>query len=212
MRIEGTLEYNNNGTITKETFLIDTAAPSSDITRDQYDATAYALFGKTIFQDIIKVEKGIPVIVLEFVYREKKITVIRQPRHWYEDSMGALCPAAEKSALKTETEEYLDLTPEKYYNLLKGYLPITYHDFASLPRKRIMQKYRCPICGNTERVEIRVMEHDNRTVEPYTLLCFDSYLDYFACYANCDAFACTTCGFVSLFAPGIARFVKNNFN
>ena len=66
MKIEGTLEYNNNGTITKETFLIDTASPSSDITRDQYDAVAYALFGKTIFQDIIKVEKGVPSIILEY--------------------------------------------------------------------------------------------------------------------------------------------------
>ena len=64
MLIEGYVRYIINGEIEREEIRIDTSEKSAGISEDIADVVSFALFGKTVFRDIPREDKGIPYIVL----------------------------------------------------------------------------------------------------------------------------------------------------
>ena len=73
-----------------------------------------------------------------------------------------------------------------------------------------MNNYKCPICGNAENVKINLLEVDQPYKENRTLLCINTTEAGVFGVANCETYACTNCGFVSMHALNLAQYVKKN--
>ena len=73
-----------------------------------------------------------------------------------------------------------------------------------------MSDYKCPICGNKEKVKINLLEIDQDYKADRTLLCINTTEAGVFGVANCETYACTNCGFVSMHALNLAQYVKKN--
>ena len=131
MIIKGFVEYNNNGAFAKKTVDVDTESNCSKIENDICDAIAYALYGKTIYNDIVRPEVGVPFIALNIEYNSKAIYIARQPEYIRATNLGSIYLAKGLYSIKTEAMEYVSLQDEEYYSILKDYIDITFEEFAS---------------------------------------------------------------------------------
>ena len=130
MLIYGTIEYNNNGSITEEKLKIDTANTDSSVSKDVYDAVAFALYGKTVFQEIVRLEKGVPMIALQITCNGKSVRIVRQPQYVRETALGSTYLTKELFSLATEETQFDSLSAEKYYEIIKAYIDMAYEDYA----------------------------------------------------------------------------------
>ena len=130
MLIVGTIEYNNNGNISEEKLRIDTANSDSSVSKDVYDAVAFALYGKTVFEEIVRPEKGVPMIALQITCNGKSVRIVRQPHYVREAALGSAYLTEELFSLATEEMQYDSLSAEKYYEMIKDYIDMSYEDFA----------------------------------------------------------------------------------
>lgn len=134
MLITGTIEYNKNGTLTEKHVGIDTSVKPSSLERDICDAVSFALYGKTVFCDIVCAETGVPLITLNIDCKGKSVYIIRQPQYLKETHFGNTYLNQELFALKTQDVEYESLSAEKYYALLGDYVDLSCDEFASYCR------------------------------------------------------------------------------
>ena len=134
MHIKGTVEYNKQGAVTDEKFEIDTNKKETGISKGAYDAISFALFGKTVFHDIIEPEKGVPLIILEITCKEKAAYVVRQPEYIKETHFGKKYLNKELFSLKIGDVEYKSLSDEKYHDLLKECIDMSFDDFSAYCR------------------------------------------------------------------------------
>ena len=142
MIIDGYIEYNNNGILTEKNFNIDTSIVADEKDCDICDAVSFALFGKTVFNEIVQEEKGVPTISLKIQNKGKSIEVFREPEFWQKTFFGSVYLSEEEFGITTEndkystnelaleTGEYKPLTGEKYYALLNDYIDISYDEFV----------------------------------------------------------------------------------
>lgn len=128
MKIEGIIEYNNNGAISNIDVNVDTSTSLSKVDKNVLDAISFALYGKTIFNDVIN-EKGVPLIALNI--KDKGVYVVRQPEYLRETHFGTKYLRKDVYSLRTDNEEYESLTEEKYYSLLNNYVDISYDEFVA---------------------------------------------------------------------------------
>ena len=130
MLIKGTIEYNKNGYLSEENINIDTTKKNSDVSRDVYDAVAFALYGKTIFQEIVRPERGVPLISLHITSNGKSAMIGRQPQYVKETALGSIYLTKELFSLATEETQFDSLTAEKYYEIIKAYIDMSYEEFS----------------------------------------------------------------------------------
>ena len=130
MLIFGTIEYNNNGNISEERLKIDTANTDSSVSKDVYDAVAFALYGKTVFQEIVRPEKGVPMIALQITCNGESVRIVRQPQYIRETALGSTYLTKGLFSLATEEMQYDSLSAEKYYEMIKDYIDMSYEDFS----------------------------------------------------------------------------------
>ena len=130
MIITGTIEYNNNGSLSEKKVNIDTAKKNSNVSRDVYDAVAFALYGKTVFQEIVRPEKGVPMIALQITRNGKSVRIVRQPQYIRETALGSTYLTKGLFSLATEEMQYDSLSAEKYYEMIKDYIDMSYEDFS----------------------------------------------------------------------------------
>ena len=128
---KGFVEYNNNGALAKKTVDVDTELDCSKIENDICDAIAFALYGKTIYNDIVRPEVGVPFIALNIEYNSKAIYIARQPEYIRSTHFGSTYLAEGLHSIKTEAMEYDSLQEEEYFSILKDYIDITFEEFAS---------------------------------------------------------------------------------
>ena len=134
MLIKGIVEYNNNGAVSEEKINMDTTALRVAESKDLLDAVAFALYGKTVFQEIVRAGKGVPLISMEINDNGKTFYVVRQPEYLRETAFGNRYLTKELFSLKTEDAEYESLSAEKYFAMLKDLISLAYEDLISLCR------------------------------------------------------------------------------
>ena len=132
MFIKGIVEYNDNGAVSEEKIDMDTTMLRVGENKDLLDAVAFALYGKTIFKEIVREGKGVPLICLEIKDKGKTFYVVRKPEYIRKTAFGNKYLTKEMFSLKTEDAEYESLSDEKYYTLLKELISLSYEDFVSL--------------------------------------------------------------------------------
>lgn len=130
MLINGSIEYNNNGVRAEKEVYIDTSQFTSELDHDICDAVAFALFGKTIFREIVQSDKGVPLIILNIKNKEKMAHVVRQPEFLRKTELGSTYLAKELFSIKIENVEYDSLEEKRYYELLSDYVDISYDEFS----------------------------------------------------------------------------------
>ncbi len=128
MKIKGTISYWDGSEVkvaieSEEQF---SAAGDQDI----IDAVSYALFGKTVYHEIIHPKKGPPLIILSIENNGREVYIVRQPQYPRETHFGTKYLSKDVCSIKTEKEEYDSLDPEKYYMMLDEFLDISEDDFA----------------------------------------------------------------------------------
>ena len=128
MIIKGIINYNNNGVLTDKTVEIDTDKQYQDISEDVCDAVSFALYGKTIYRDIINTDTGVPTIILSVECGGKTVYIVRQPQYIRETNFGTRYLSKEVLSLKTDQEEYESLSEDKYYKLINKYINISYDE------------------------------------------------------------------------------------
>ena len=131
MLIKGFIEYNNNASFKKIAVDFDTEKDCSQMGTDAFDAIAYALYGKTIYNEIVRPENGVPFIALNIECNSKAFYVARQPEYSRKTELGTTYLTKEILSIKTESAEYDSLSEEEYYEILKEYLDISYNEFVS---------------------------------------------------------------------------------
>lgn len=131
MIIKGVIQYNNNGKLTDKEVYIDTTIINAQIDLDVCDAVAFALYGKTVYKDIVREDIGVPFIVLDVSSGDKNVHVVRQPEYDRVTHFGTKYLAKELFALKTEKEEYDSLSSEHYYALISDYVDVSFEEFIN---------------------------------------------------------------------------------
>ena len=131
MIIKGFVEYNNNGAFKKITVDFDTEKDCSPLEANICDAIAFALYGKTIYNEIVRPEMGVPFIALNIECNSKAFYVARQPEYSRNTALGTTYLTKELFSIKTKSAEYDSLSEEKYYEVLKEYLDISFNEFVS---------------------------------------------------------------------------------
>ena len=132
MIIKGFVEYNNNGAFKKITVDFDTEKDCSPLEANICDAIAFALYGKTIYNDVVCHEAGVPFIALNIECNSKAFYVARQPEYMRKTDLGSSYLAKELFSLKTETKEYDSLQKDEYFNILKDYIDMPFEAFVSI--------------------------------------------------------------------------------
>ena len=66
-------------------------------------------------------------------------------------------------------------------------------------------KYKCSMCGNTHYVRLNVIKINDDGNNNDSLLCFELFENGMWGYANCEALACTECGYVSFIAHDLVK-------
>ena len=134
MIVQGAIEYNNNGVLTRKNVDIDTSKNNS-CEKDVCDAISFALYGKTVFNDIISSEFGVPLIALTVENNGGVVRVTRQPQYTRITHFGTEYLSGELFILETKDAVYDSISSEKYYELMKEYADKTYEEFASYCRE-----------------------------------------------------------------------------
>lgn len=132
MKIDAFIEWDWNGS--QEEASIDTSEKCSGISADVYDAISFALFGKTLFRDVVDPEKGPPFIFLTITCKGKNVCVARKPQYMRETAFGSRYLTEELFSLKTDEEDYPSLSADRYYELLKDHIDMTFDDFSAYCR------------------------------------------------------------------------------
>ena len=132
MIIKGLVEYNNNGALTEKRFEFDTTSKSAKPDYDICDAIAFTVYGKTIYQNIINPDLGVPFISINLECNGKIANVVRQPEYLRRTAFGTTYLTKEIFSIETENTEYNSLSCEKYYELLKEYVDISFDEFVSI--------------------------------------------------------------------------------
>ena len=130
MRVKGFIVYD----MLEETRVdFDLQIDNSLATQDKavVDAVSFALFGKTIFNDIFA-KKMVPYVILEICDGKENICLVRQPEYIRTTSMGKECLRKGVFSIKIGELEYDGLSSDKYYELLNPHLNISYEEFKSL--------------------------------------------------------------------------------
>ena len=130
MLIKGTIEYNNNRKLIERQVCIDTNVKSSTIDHDICDAVAFALYGKTIFSDIVSSDKGLPTVFLKIDCKEKSVYTVRRPQYQKVTHFGTKYIEQELFSLKTKDAEYKSMSDEKYYALIGDFVDLSYDEFV----------------------------------------------------------------------------------
>ena len=134
MIIEGHIVYNKNGVINDKTIRIDTSLQSSEISEDIADAVSFALFGKTVFRDIVREVTGVPFISLIIDCNGNETIVQREPAYSRETHFGNRYTSEELFSLHINDTDYDKLSKEKYYELLNGVIDMSYDEFAAFAK------------------------------------------------------------------------------
>ncbi len=113
---------------------IDTSKKPSGISEEVCDAVAFALFGKTIFRDILDNKKGPPFILLTVDCKGKTVNLVRKPKYMRETGLGTQYLTKELFSLKTDNDDYPSLSAARYYELLKDHIDMTFDDFSEYCR------------------------------------------------------------------------------
>ena len=109
---------------------IDTAKINSNVSREICDAVAFALYGKTVFQEIVRPENGVPMIALQITCNGKSVRIVRQPQYVRDTALGSTYLTKELFSLATEEAQFDSLSAEKYYEIIKAYIDMSYEDFS----------------------------------------------------------------------------------
>lgn len=131
MFIKGTIEYDNNIALTQENFIIDTSKKDSDVSEYTYDAVAFSLYGKTVFHDIINDEKGLPAAFFQITCNGKTAHIARKPQYMRVTDLGTKYLTKELFSFSNEKDDYASLSAEKYYELIKDYVDMSFEDFTA---------------------------------------------------------------------------------
>ena len=136
MFIEGHVSYLINGEPKEERIRINTAEKSVEISEDIADAVSFALFGKTVFRDIPREDKGIPYIVLRVSCGDSEAFVVRQPEYINVTHFGSKSLNKEVFGIRDkdnpENAEAPSLSAEEYFKRLDNYMDMTYDEFETL--------------------------------------------------------------------------------
>ena len=135
MIINGTVEYNNNGELTEKKICIDTGSKTIENDEYIYDAVSFALYGKTIYHNIVSSDTGVPLIILRVECKGKSAYLVRQPQYYRETHFGTRYLSKEVFSIKTETEEHDALSSEAYYKLLDKYIDMSFDEFSDYTRR-----------------------------------------------------------------------------
>ena len=131
MIIKGTLYYKDVITIEDKFEGFDTSKKGADLDRDVADSIAFALYGKTVFTEITKLSKGVPLIDLEIECGGKKTRVVRQPRYVAMESYGAGRPSPEQWNIQDGTPKLQTLTADEFFKRVKDCIDMDYEEFAA---------------------------------------------------------------------------------
>ena len=101
----------------------------------EFDLVAYALYGETIFENILRDDLGVPLIVLEIKTNKGSFSVVRQPEYLRETHFGTRYLAKEVLGYKEDQTEYPSLSKETYNELLKSKLDLSFEEFKALVKK-----------------------------------------------------------------------------
>jgi len=138
MLIEGHVSYLINGEIKEETIKIDTTEQNAGISEDIADVVSFALFGKTVFRDIPREDKGIPLIILRVSCGDNEALVVRQPEYIQVTHFGSKRLSKEVFEIQDkddpENAEAPSLSAEEYFKRLDKYMDMTYDDFRAFCR------------------------------------------------------------------------------
>ena len=130
MIIKGTLYYKGIITVEEKFEGFDTSK-KGEVNPDVADSIAFALYGKTVFNDITKLSKGVPLIDLEIACGDKKTRVVRQPRYVAMESYGAGRPSPEQWNIQDGTPKLQTLTADEYFKRVKDCIDMDYDAFAA---------------------------------------------------------------------------------
>ena len=130
MIIKGTLYYKGIITVEDKFDGFDTSK-KGEINPDVADSIAFALYGKTVFNDITKLSKGVPLIDLEIECGGKKTRVVRQPRYVAMESYGAGRPSPEQWNIQDGTPKLQTLNADEYFKRVKDCIDMDYDAFAA---------------------------------------------------------------------------------
>jgi len=134
--ISGTIEYTKTtGETYEKKVQINTDEICNEKNNDILDAVAFALYGKTIFKEIVRLEPGLPFIVLTINSKNGTAVVGRKPEHYRVTHFGTEYNAKEYFSLTVNGIDYNeDLSAEQYYQLLNEYLDLSYDEFVAYCR------------------------------------------------------------------------------
>ena len=135
MIIEGMIQYNNNGELTEKKICVDTGSKTIENDEYIYDAVSFALYGKTIYHNIVSSDTGVPLITLRVECKGKSAYLVRQPQYYRETYFGTRYLSKEVFSIKTETEEHEALSSEAYYKLLDKYIDMSFNEFSDYTRR-----------------------------------------------------------------------------
>ena len=130
MKIKGLIDY-ESGSEVKVSMSTEEKC-GQEWEEDVFDAVSYALFGKTIFHEIINSKKGPPLIILTIESKGKEVYIVRKPQYLRVTHFGSKYLTKDICSIKTEEEEFDSLNPEEYYKMLEPFLDISYDDFAAV--------------------------------------------------------------------------------
>lgn len=130
MLIKGTLYYKGVVTV-EDKFEFDTANKGAAVDPDVADSVAFALYGKTVFNDVTKLSKGVPLIDLEIACGDKKTRVVRQPRYVAMEHWGAGRPSPEQFNIQDGTPKLQTLTGDEFFKRLKDCIDMDHEEFAA---------------------------------------------------------------------------------
>ena len=131
MIINGTLYYKDVITIEDKFEGFDTSKTGAAFDPDVADSIAFALYGKTVFNEITKLSKGVPLIDLEIECGGKKTRVVRQPRYVAMESYGAGRPSPEQWNIQDGTPKLQTLTGDEFFKRVKDCIDMDYEEFAA---------------------------------------------------------------------------------
>ena len=133
MIITGKLYLDDGGfKYEKQVDAIDTAKKAEAVDKDTADAIAYALYGKTVFEEITAPGRPIPLIDLNIECGGKKTRVVRQPRYVAMEHYGAGRPSPEQYNIHAEGMPKLKtVTGNEFFELVKDCIDMTFDEFAA---------------------------------------------------------------------------------
>lgn len=132
MLITGTLYYNDDGfRYEKAIEGFDTSKKADAVNQDMADAIAFALYGKTVFEDIVREGKPVPLIDLNIDCGGKKTRVVRQPRYVQEQSFGGGRPSPEQFNIQADTPKLQTVQADEFFKRVKECIDMSFDEFAA---------------------------------------------------------------------------------